>query len=307
MTSSAKSLDHRRTAIGSKSRRTSFHPGGWGDRLVFGYMFRVATFLLSVFVPGIIVFIIGAFNGWELSPGLITFFGVVCALMVLFGEGLRLAVYESRIRPKAKPDRRQSEEVSNEVLAMLAKPALGYMVSKRIMDIAFSGIALFSMIPILVIISVMILFDSPGPVFFRQERLGLRGRKFWIWKFRTMYLSVPNSGDEQIAKSKNDARITRAGRVLRASSLDEIPQLFNVLRGNMSLVGPRPLAVTAARESYIKSINWIKPGLTGIRQVSPNIGGSAEIEYYAFHRSIFSDLKILGRTMLIVFSWYRLI
>lgn len=115
----------------------------------------------------------------------------------------------------------------------------GYLRGKRIADVAVSSVALVATSPLWMVISAAVKADSPGPVLFRQQRVGLGGRAFTILKFRTMTTVAP--GERRLAVSATgDARVTRVGRVLRASKLDELPQLVNVLRGDMSLVGPRP-------------------------------------------------------------------
>jgi lipopolysaccharide/colanic/teichoic acid biosynthesis glycosyltransferase len=155
---------------------------------------------------------------------------------------------------------------------------------KRIVDAAFAFILLLISMPLLLVIAISIKVTSRGPVFFRQERIGYKGKAFRIWKFRTMR-AVDSEKDHKayveslLKKSDNvndpalleqyveylDSRITRIGRFLRASSLDELPQLFNILLGEMSLVGPRPhptYEVNAYKKWYRRRLN-VKPGLTG--------------------------------------------
>ena len=109
---------------------------------------------------------------------------------------------------------------------------------KRILDVVGSALGLLVLLPVLVIVAVAIKFDSPGPIFFRQERVGLRGRSFRIFKFRSMVVGAARAGTALTVRG--DTRITRAGMFLRSSKLDELPQLINVLIGDMSIVGPRP-------------------------------------------------------------------
>lgn len=109
---------------------------------------------------------------------------------------------------------------------------------KRLLDVVGSALGLLLLLPVLVIVAVAIKFDSPGPVFFRQERVGLRGRSFRIFKFRSMVVGAARTGAALTVRG--DTRITRAGMFLRSSKLDELPQLINVLVGDMSIVGPRP-------------------------------------------------------------------
>jgi lipopolysaccharide/colanic/teichoic acid biosynthesis glycosyltransferase len=119
-----------------------------------------------------------------------------------------------------------------------AQPSRGTIAAKRIVDIVGSALGLLLLLPVFVLIAVIIKIDSSGPVFFRQERVGLRGRPFRIFKFRSMVASAPRMGTALTVRG--DARITRVGLLLRRSKLDELPQLINVIVGEMSIVGPRP-------------------------------------------------------------------
>ena len=135
---------------------------------------------------------------------------------------------------------------------------------KRAMDVVLAGTALLLLAPVFLLVALWIKLDSPGPVFFRQERVGLHGKLFRIFKFRTMRSEQPQESDLQVTAG-NDARITRAGRLLRRSKLDELPQLWDVLRGTMSLVGPRPevsryvAAYPPERRARLLSV---RPGIT---------------------------------------------
>lgn len=136
---------------------------------------------------------------------------------------------------------------------------------KRTLDIALSSFALILLAPILLLIAVAVLFDSGLPILFRQERVGLHFRKFRIFKFRTMFV---NSGETQITVY-GDRRITRFGKLLRSTKLDELPQFWNVLRGDMSLVGPRPEVpqyVDLFRDRY-STILSVKPGITDLASI----------------------------------------
>ncbi len=156
----------------------------------------------------------------------------------------------------------------------------GFII-KSLVEKLFAYIALLILSPFLLLVSVLIRLDSPGPVLFRQQRVGLRGRMFFIYKFRTMIadaekqkaaLAQYNEADGPAFKIANDPRITRFGRILRKTGLDELPQLFNVLRGEMALIGPRPMQpyeVTEQEEWHLKRL-CIKPGLTCIWQIQPN-------------------------------------
>lgn len=186
-----------------------------------------------------------------------------------------------------------------------------YSMLKRIIDIAgaISGIMFF--MPFFLMAAFWIKLDSHGPVFFIQRRCGKKGREFGMYKFRSMVKDaeilkpqLKNGVNGSVFKLKNDPRITRAGRFLRKTSMDELPQLFNVLKGEMSLVGPRPLA----KEEMTGDEKWrelrliVKPGITGLWQVKGR--GSKEfsdwIHYdteYIMNRSLFLDAKILIMTV----------
>jgi exopolysaccharide biosynthesis polyprenyl glycosylphosphotransferase len=180
---------------------------------------------------------------------------------------------------------------------------------KRAMDLALAAGLLCVFSPLLLLIAILIRLDSPGPILFRQTRLGLNGRPFDILKFRSM--SVLENGDRIVQATRNDPRITRVGRILRKASLDELPQLVNVLKGEMSLVGPRPHA-RAHDEHYEKLIEiyrlrqTVKPGITGWAQVhglrgeTPTLASMRErVEHdvwYARNLSLALDMEILVRT-----------
>lgn len=184
---------------------------------------------------------------------------------------------------------------------------------KRAIDITVAASVLLFLAPVLLIIAALIKLDSSGPVFFRQRRNGYRGREFRILKFRTM--SVLEDGDAVTQARRDDQRVTRVGRLLRKTSFDELPQLLNILRGEMSLVGPRPHAV-AHDELYAKLIEnyelrqHVKPGVTGWAQVNGLRGETPTVDlmlrriefdlWYAANSSVVLDLQILARTVFTV-------
>src|SRR5690554_5808678 len=139
---------------------------------------------------------------------------------------------------------------------------------KRIIDIVGSFIGVLLLSPLFLLISILIKIDSKGPVFFKQERIGQRGKTFKILKFRTMVVNAENIGDGLKVKSDSDNRITKLGKFLRKTSLDEIPQLMNVFIGNMSFVGPRPPVKYFPYKGYQNYPIWMqkrflmKPGIT---------------------------------------------
>ena len=178
---------------------------------------------------------------------------------------------------------------------------------KRASDIAIAGILLIALAPLFALVAVLIRMDSPGPVLFMQERVGRGGEKFRMYKFRSMYTHVPPS----VATKNllNSGRcITRVGRALRKSSIDELPQLINVLRGEMSLIGPRPLV---PEEEEIHSLRTelgaynVRPGITGLAQVNGrdcvDAKSKAEIDaWYANNLSVWLDIKIIMFSLLCV-------
>ena len=180
------------------------------------------------------------------------------------------------------------------------------LIIKRCFDILVSLVILVPFFPIWVILALLIKCTSPGPVFFLQDRPGLHKKIFRIYKFRTM-----RPGSEKMVKGqevmKDDDRITPIGKFLRRSKLDEIPQILNVLKGQMSLIGPRPERV-ASLEDYddeiSKRLNML-PGMTGLAQVSGNIYRDLRERYkldvyYVEHFSLWLDIRILLRTVGVV-------
>ncbi len=200
------------------------------------------------------------------------------------------------------------------VIAVSETPFTGVnAVIKRATDLILAPILLILLSPLLFIIAIGIKLSSPGPVFFRQRRYGLDGQEIIVWKFRTM--NVMEDGGEVMQATKGDQRVTAIGNILRKTSLDELPQLFNVVQGNMSLVGPRPHAV-AHNEMYRSLIKGymirhkVKPGITGLAQVS-GFRGETEtldkmqerIKYdldYLRNWSLTLDLWVLLRTAFVV-------
>jgi putative colanic acid biosysnthesis UDP-glucose lipid carrier transferase len=201
------------------------------------------------------------------------------------------------------------------VVAMCETPFYGYRgVAKRLTDIGFSTVMLLLLLPLLVLIAFLVKATSPGPIIFKQRRYGLDGREIAVYKFRTM--RVTEDGDHIRQASRSDQRITRVGSVLRRSSMDELPQLINVLQGRMSLVGPRPHAV-AHNEEYRKLIKGymvrhkVLPGITGLAQVNGCRGETSKLEEmearvnfdldYLRHWSPMLDIKIILLTVVKVF------
>lgn len=185
-----------------------------------------------------------------------------------------------------------------------------YVWFKRFCDVVMSGIALVVLSPFLLITAVLIKLESRGPVIFKQERLGKHGVPFKIYKFRSMCVGAEKQGTG-VYSFKGDKRVTRVGRIIRATSIDELPQLFNILKGDMSLIGPRP-ALTYhpwPYEQYTehqKRMFDVRPGMTGWAQVHgrKEVPWPERIElnvYYVEHLSLWLDVRIFFMTLFKVF------
>ncbi len=182
---------------------------------------------------------------------------------------------------------------------------------KRGLGLLLAAILLLCLWPVLLIVALLVRLDSPGPALFRQKRLGLNGKEFEILKFRSMCQGAEHSGDGVYCR-KGDARVTRVGRIIRATSIDELPQLLNILRGDMAFIGPRPPLTyhpwpigeyTAEQRRMFE----VRPGITGWAQVH----GRKDVEWhkriqlnvwYVDHCSLHLDLKILFMTVFKVLS-----
>ena len=183
-----------------------------------------------------------------------------------------------------------------------------YWVLRRAQDIVFSLLALILLAPLALVISLAIVLDSPGDgAIFRQRRVGRDGKLFWLYKFRTMYVQTEEEEQKGWTK-KNDPRVTGVGKFLRKTSLDEFPQLFNVLKGDMSLVGPRPerpFWVEKFKEEIPRYMikHQVRPGMTGWAQVNGYRGDTSirkRIEhdlYYIENWTLGLDVKILFLTV----------
>ena len=187
---------------------------------------------------------------------------------------------------------------------------------KRLMDFGLCLVVLPFIVPVLALCCLAVKLDSPGPVFFMQERTGIGGRRFKMYKLRTMVANAEELKAKYMHlneltypdfKISNDPRITRVGRLLRKTSLDELPQILNVLRGDMSLVGPRPTSFSASTYNLWHTARLdVKPGLTGLWQVS----GRNELDFddrlrldiaYVRNQTLWLDVQILLRTISCVF------
>lgn len=180
-----------------------------------------------------------------------------------------------------------------------------YRAVKRFLDVTASFLGLVLLFPLLLTVSILIKIDSRGPVIFRQKRIGRNGKVFEIYKFRSMCVGAEKTGSG-VSSGKGDARVTRIGKILRATSIDELPQLLNILKGEMSFVGPRPPLTYHPwkYEEYTdfqKRMFEVRPGITGWAQVN----GRKDVEWhkrielnvwYVDHMSLLLDIKIMFMT-----------
>ena len=192
----------------------------------------------------------------------------------------------------------------------LAASQRRYLRMKRCFDVAIASIMFLICLPVLALAMICIYIDSPGPVFYKQERVGYKGKLFKVVKLRSMRLDAEKDGPQWA--QKHDPRVTRVGAFLRSTRIDELPQLLNVIRGEMSLIGPRP-----ERPMFVEQFNreipgfhnrlLMKPGLTGWAQVNGGYDISPEEKleldlYYIRNASLWLDLRILARTVKVVLT-----
>ena len=193
-----------------------------------------------------------------------------------------------------------------------------YEVIKRLMDIMLSAIGLIILSPILLVVAILIKIDSKGPIFFKQKRVGLYGKEFDMYKFRSMVVNAEelkeklekqNEMSGPMFKIADDPRITKVGKFIRKTSIDELPQLWNVIKGDMSLVGPRPSLPkeVAQFEPWMEERFKVKPGLTCYWQV----GGRNNIDFenwmkldikYVKERTLAIDIMLIFKTFFVLFG-----
>lgn len=213
---------------------------------------------------------------------------------------------------RAESDRRAGDPVPANDAGAEHAGAKHEGLARRFSDIGLSILLLAASLPLVAVVALLIKLDSRGPVFYRQERVGLRGKCFQLIKFRSMRADAEAQSGPQWAVEA-DPRVTRVGAILRLTRIDELPQIWNVLRGEMSLIGPRPerpyfvsQLATLLPRYHDRSI--VKPGITGWAQVNYRYGASVEDAriklaydlYYVRHRSILLDLRILAATVRVV-------
>ncbi|MCM3150837.1 sugar transferase [Priestia megaterium] len=185
---------------------------------------------------------------------------------------------------------------------------LFYSLCKRVCDITISLMALVVLLPVILLFALIVMIETPGSPFFLQERLGQRGRPFTIMKLRSMYSDAEKNGAQWAVK--NDSRVTKVGKLIRQTRIDELPQLWNVLKGDMSIVGPRPERAVFIEE-FQKTLPAfsqrlaVKPGLTGWAQINGGyeLTPAEKLEldlYYIQHTNIRFDVKIMIKTLRVI-------
>ncbi|RMA94417.1 sugar transferase [Priestia megaterium] len=185
---------------------------------------------------------------------------------------------------------------------------LFYSLCKRMVDIVISFVALVVLLPVILLFALIVMIETPGSPFFLQERLGQSGRPFTIMKLRSMYSDAEKNGAQWAVK--NDSRVTKVGKLIRQTRIDELPQLWNVLKGDMSIVGPRPERAVFIEE-FQKTVPAfsqrlaVKPGLTGWAQINGGyeLTPAEKLEldlYYIQHTNIRFDMKIMIKTLRVI-------
>lgn len=216
---------------------------------------------------------------------------------------------------EAKMDR---EELNLNSEVVITDITIGYKFFKRVIDVVCSLFGLLLLSPVLIVVSILIKLESDGPIIFSQDRIGYKGEKFKMYKFRSMVvnaeelkkkLAEQNEMSGPMFKMKNDPRVTKVGKFIRKTSIDELPQLINILKGEMSLVGPRP----SLPKEVIEFEPWmmerleVKPGLTCYWQVA----GRNDIDFedwmkldikYVRERSFWLDIKLIFKTFFVLFG-----
>jgi len=216
---------------------------------------------------------------------------------------------------EAKMDR---EELNLNSEVVITDITIGYKFFKRVIDVVCSLAGLLLLSPVLIIVSMLIKLESDGPIIFSQDRIGYKGKEFKMYKFRSMVvnaeelkkkLAEQNEMSGPMFKMKNDPRVTKVGKFIRKTSIDELPQLINILKGEMSLVGPRPSLPKEVKEFEPWMIERleVKPGLTCYWQVS----GRNDIDFedwmkldikYVRERSFWLDIKLIFKTFFVLFG-----
>lgn len=200
---------------------------------------------------------------------------------------------------------------------MLSRKQKFYLFIKRLIDILGSSVGIVLLSPFLTICAIITKLTSRGPVLFKQDRLGKNESVFRVFKFRSMKVNAPQCGAEHLTPDQQKALTTKWGEFMRKTSIDEMPQLFNIFLGQMSFIGPRPgLAkekepeLTAARESYLPTAYAVKPGLSGYSQIflkrSFDVDSRAKYDsFYVKHVSLWLDIKLFIYSFLVLFGFTK--
>lgn len=224
-------------------------------------------------------------------------------------------MYEANLNCGASPTREEVEEMNTEKLFNInvtdfKHESSIYRLDKRLIDIVGAAIGLIIAIPFIIVFSILIKLESDGPAIFKQERVGYRGKVFTIYKLRSMNNNAEKDG--AVWAVKNDSRITKIGKFIRNTRIDELPQMFNILKGDMTIIGPRPerpeFTMDFEKEipGFIHRVS-VKPGLTGWAQINGGYDISPKEKlmldmYYINNRNFIMDAKILIKTIIIAFT-----
>lgn len=289
------------------------------DGVLFGFLFRLIGAIVAVIFSSSMVFVVGAFNGWMLTTSLLGLHFALIAIIVLMAEHFRSRVYERLVTDDEASPRVEDVHPLPETLTLPISTRPEPSLTSRAVDIVASAALLILYAPLIVLIALLIKMDSSGPIFVRTTRIGKGGRHFSLLKFRTMHLEVPRLDIESYQRLDavdfmlpSDPRVTRVGRFLRRTSLDELPTLLNVLMGHMALVGPRPLLpqeMDMIRREIANRVRVAKPGMISLgTPVYWRLGARgdweslllAEIQFHE-RASGWQKFKLLVRVLLNVF------